>query len=272
MTKPATPILRSAIAALASLFLFAPFTLNPADAAATCIAAPNAPAPEGSHWFYRLDHPSQRKCWHLVQQDGKIRRAVVRAKTRPASEQPAVPIADNSADILTEPAPQQAPAWITRNASDTAPDAAGSDLPPAPGGTVSERQEFPPSASAPQEQAQSNMQERGAPVEPPVQQSIVAKDNVDVSAATGAPTLQFAFVALAVVCFLASAILILSARRRRADVLTTALNTNTAPLEKPVSIEAATFAPLPPMEMISRHDDVEEALQRFSQAWRRRAA
>jgi len=30
-----------------------------------CIAAPNSSAPVGSHWYYRVDRVSQRKCWYL---------------------------------------------------------------------------------------------------------------------------------------------------------------------------------------------------------------
>jgi hypothetical protein len=30
-----------------------------------CLAAPNSPAPEGSWWYYRLDWPTQRRCWYL---------------------------------------------------------------------------------------------------------------------------------------------------------------------------------------------------------------
>jgi hypothetical protein len=30
-----------------------------------CLPAPNARAPEGSHWYYRTDPTSQNKCWHL---------------------------------------------------------------------------------------------------------------------------------------------------------------------------------------------------------------
>ncbi len=33
--------------------------------AADCVAAPNAPAPQGSHWYYRTDRAKQRKCWSL---------------------------------------------------------------------------------------------------------------------------------------------------------------------------------------------------------------
>jgi hypothetical protein len=30
-----------------------------------CLAAPNSPAPQGSHWYYRLDWATQRKCWYV---------------------------------------------------------------------------------------------------------------------------------------------------------------------------------------------------------------
>ena len=30
-----------------------------------CLAGPNSPAPEGRWWYYRLDWPTQRKCWYL---------------------------------------------------------------------------------------------------------------------------------------------------------------------------------------------------------------
>ena len=30
-----------------------------------CLASPNSPAPKGSWWYYRLDSPTQRKCWYL---------------------------------------------------------------------------------------------------------------------------------------------------------------------------------------------------------------
>jgi cobalamin biosynthesis Mg chelatase CobN len=30
-----------------------------------CLASPNSTAPNGSWWYYRLDWPTQRKCWYL---------------------------------------------------------------------------------------------------------------------------------------------------------------------------------------------------------------
>lgn len=33
--------------------------------AVDCLAAPNSPAPPGSHWYYHTDRTQDRKCWHL---------------------------------------------------------------------------------------------------------------------------------------------------------------------------------------------------------------
>ena len=41
-----------------------------------CLAAPNSPAPEGRWWYYRLDWPTQRKCWYLVIQDAQPRHLI----------------------------------------------------------------------------------------------------------------------------------------------------------------------------------------------------
>ena len=30
-----------------------------------CVAVPNAAAPQGQHWYYRVDRPHHRKCWYL---------------------------------------------------------------------------------------------------------------------------------------------------------------------------------------------------------------
>ena len=33
--------------------------------AADCLSAPNSAAPQGSHWYYRLDRATKRKCWYV---------------------------------------------------------------------------------------------------------------------------------------------------------------------------------------------------------------
>jgi hypothetical protein len=34
-------------------------------AAADCLGEPNRDAPPGQHWYYRVDHANDRKCWYL---------------------------------------------------------------------------------------------------------------------------------------------------------------------------------------------------------------
>jgi len=46
-----------------------------------CLAAPDSPAPEGSWWYYRLDWPTQRKCWYLRAPDRSLRRGTATAAT-----------------------------------------------------------------------------------------------------------------------------------------------------------------------------------------------
>jgi hypothetical protein len=49
----------------AGAFLIASLNMTPALAADECLAAPKGETPEGGHWYYRIEHPSNRHCWHL---------------------------------------------------------------------------------------------------------------------------------------------------------------------------------------------------------------
>jgi hypothetical protein len=44
-------------------------------AADDCLSKPKGLAPEGSHWYYRIDHASKRHCWYLGDQREKLSRA-----------------------------------------------------------------------------------------------------------------------------------------------------------------------------------------------------
>jgi hypothetical protein len=61
---------------------------NTAVAAVECITEPNREPPEGSHWYYRVDRATDRKCWYLrtlIQGTPEAPAAVTqRASTRPA--------------------------------------------------------------------------------------------------------------------------------------------------------------------------------------------
>jgi hypothetical protein len=60
-------ISRSISISFASMLLVTAFVGVPENAAraADCAAAPGSSAPQGSHWYYRLDRTTHDKCWHL---------------------------------------------------------------------------------------------------------------------------------------------------------------------------------------------------------------
>jgi hypothetical protein len=44
-----------------------------ASASDDCLAGPNAAAPQGSHWYYRVDHTTHRECWYLGPEGKEVR-------------------------------------------------------------------------------------------------------------------------------------------------------------------------------------------------------
>jgi len=65
------------------------FGANTVAAAADCITEPNRDPPEGSHWYYRADRATDRKCWYLralIQGTPQVPAAETqRASARPAA-------------------------------------------------------------------------------------------------------------------------------------------------------------------------------------------
>ena len=109
-----------------------------------CLAAPNSPAPDGSWWYYRLDWPTQRKCWYLRALGRPAQQATERERTgsgpvrsRPARSESTRPtdraLESVSTDDNSAPSPPDA---------DTAP--VGSIVPEAPAPQASTS--APPSA------------------------------------------------------------------------------------------------------------------------------
>jgi hypothetical protein len=54
-----------------------------------CIAKPNSLAPQGSHWYYRLDRTANRRCWFLSPAGMKVREAASPKRRPSASSRPA---------------------------------------------------------------------------------------------------------------------------------------------------------------------------------------
>lgn len=118
--------------------------------------------------------------------------------------------------------------------------------------------------------------ERTAPpvAEQPVVQTAAAPDKAAASSPGGSPTWLLLLAALGVLA--CAAFLVMAMMRRRADVLNRFAEAGTLPLEPAPELspaaDAPTFAPLPPMTLAPRTDDVDEALRRFARNFRRNAA
>src|SRR3982074_1786715 len=89
-------------------------TVSPgaARAAEECLAGPKGASPEGSHWFYRIDHATKRHCWYLGPRDKHAQTAArstrseksTPAKTTESSTSP--PIATARAELPGAPSPE----------------------------------------------------------------------------------------------------------------------------------------------------------------------
>ncbi|NEW90879.1 hypothetical protein DY468_02795 [Rhodopseudomonas sp. BR0M22] len=138
----------------------------------TCLAAPNAPTPAGSHWFYRLDHSANRKCWYLRKVDAAPI-ASAPSDTSPAgsSDAPASEVAvtpSPSKPTTTAESSQSAPSTLRSSVADARAEYAAPSQrrDPAPAAASSP---FPdPAMSTPAEATQqvAAPSAQGAPVPP----------------------------------------------------------------------------------------------------------
>jgi hypothetical protein len=64
-----------AIAILAAAVLTGPLGAT-ARAADECLSHPNLQSPLGSHWYYRIDRGSNRRCWYLGSQGFSAHRTI----------------------------------------------------------------------------------------------------------------------------------------------------------------------------------------------------
>jgi hypothetical protein len=71
-----------------------------------CLAQPNSSAPEGSHWYFRIDRATQHKCWYL----------------RAPDQQAQQPDADTTSPAMsTNPVPSEKPETATSQPTATRP-------------------------------------------------------------------------------------------------------------------------------------------------------
>jgi hypothetical protein len=69
MGKQYATLTRLALLALAGLFV----SIQASRAADDCLTKPNATAPPGNHWYYRVDRKSHRECWYLAPEGRELR-------------------------------------------------------------------------------------------------------------------------------------------------------------------------------------------------------
>ncbi|PJG52835.1 hypothetical protein CVM73_23525 [Bradyrhizobium forestalis] len=92
-------------APLAAVSQNAPTASSTANAAPDCLAAPKDAAPQGQHWYYRLDRTTKRKCWYLRAAGDKDSAKTAQATSdTPTADVPAPqqhPVQDARAEYLT---------------------------------------------------------------------------------------------------------------------------------------------------------------------------
>jgi hypothetical protein len=89
----------------------------------TCLSAPKATTPRGSHWYYRVEAETKRHCWYLGEERGKT----AQAKAKPSSAEPSPnKPAQTSAAAPMQPAVSNARAEFVDTTSASAPAPAAS--------------------------------------------------------------------------------------------------------------------------------------------------
>jgi hypothetical protein len=261
-----------------------------APAGDDCLAAPNAGAPPGSHWYYRLDRATHRKCWYVGAQGTKVRRA---AATPPASARAPVALAPGTqgpgvAPAVDMPSPASAPApdaafasrWpdaatpgSTPGLFDPGAGAAGPAAGAAPTAGMPERIAARPVTTSTERAPPPGTSSRGEPAPPPATPAV----------ADERPSLPAALAGVAVLLAVVGTILVRAGRRAVRNPDERAARNPGAPhfprlkagvMRATTDIADATLQPeIDPMPAEpTPGPDVEQSLRQLLQAWEPRAA
>ncbi|MDI3563632.1 hypothetical protein [Bradyrhizobium sp. Arg816] len=156
-------------APLAAVSQNAPEATSTANAAGDCLASPKGVAPQGQHWYYRLERGTKRQCWYLRAEGGKDSVKDSAKAVQTAQAAPDAPTADSAP-------PQQHPVQDARAEYLTPQSNAAPATPNAPA----------PAKPAPMQQAATPSADSNA------QQPAVATRWPDASAAATSPAPQAA--------------------------------------------------------------------------------
>src|SRR5262249_26695899 len=124
LERAGMPELKSILSLVVLGFVLAPGTALAAD---ECLSKPNAPAPKGQHWYYRIDRANNtRLCWRLEPEGLRVLKSepqiqktksqgAVQPEPPPSTQRPAtIGMAIASADASAVGAAGTAPAtgWL----------------------------------------------------------------------------------------------------------------------------------------------------------------
>ncbi|MBR0820684.1 hypothetical protein [Bradyrhizobium liaoningense] len=133
-------------APLAAVSQNAPTATSTANAASDCLASPKGVAPQGQHWYYRVERGTKRQCWYLRAEGGKDSVKDSAKAVQTAQAAPDAPTADSAA----APSQQQHTVQDARAEYLTAQSNAAPTTPntPAPAKPAPLQQAAPPSADS----------------------------------------------------------------------------------------------------------------------------
>ena len=100
--RPLASITLGSTLLISGVGVTAPSTTARAD---DCLTAPNSPAPQGSHWYYRSDRATQRKCWYVRAPGQPAQQVATTGPAAPLHSRPASSGAP-SPHVSAAPSPQ----------------------------------------------------------------------------------------------------------------------------------------------------------------------
>lgn len=200
------------LAALAQNAPSAPSAVaNTANAASDCLASPKGVAPQGQHWFYRLERATKRQCWYLRAEGAKAATTTQTASSTPQPDSPQPQSVQNARAEYIAPQGNAAQAAQPAQAAATVPPATQ----PAPAASseaqqpaVPARWPDPTTATAPQPaQGTADTQPSVAPAASPAPVTLAVADSTADKTTGSLPTLLLVIVgALALAGVIASVI------------------------------------------------------------------
>jgi hypothetical protein len=205
MARSVTLALRHALTSLTLLLcLFnVPIWAAPATANAVCQATPKSSAPAGSHWYYRVDRSSQRKCWYLAAQGQTVRRAVSRVTSRTQKVANVAPFPTTDPIVMKPPSefkPTDEAYWLVEQASLTASTLDAQTLnPPVAPTALPASGAMPPQQDNAEETPQSDSR-----LEELIEPLVSGDQTVSAPARERMSTIKFGLLALALTSLLAS--------------------------------------------------------------------